>query len=150
VIKRRKTPNLKFEEAFPTNIILSDAVMCRLNLWGIVKYMIAKTQQAAQAPAEWVTQVGQVTGAVSLQSLVACKLCLIRPGVSSGMRFENISNDLKCILFEKYGFLFQKSPIHMYQYETPVPCESAIQRLQEGPTERKTAPETTGSTTRRL
>jgi len=31
---------------------------------GIVKYMIAKTQQAAQAPAEWVTQVGQVTGAV--------------------------------------------------------------------------------------
>jgi hypothetical protein len=35
------------------------------------------------------------------------------------MRFENISNDLKCILFEKYGFLFLKSPIHIYQYETP-------------------------------
>jgi hypothetical protein len=33
----------------------------------------------------------------------------------TGMRFENISNDLKCILFEKYGFLFQKSPIHVYQ-----------------------------------
>jgi hypothetical protein len=31
------------------------------------------------------------------------------------MRFENISNDLKCILFEKYGFLFLKSPIHVYQ-----------------------------------
>src|SRR5271156_1708431 len=46
------------------------------------------------------------------------------------MRFENISNDLKCILFEKYGFLFQKSPIHMYLYETPVPCESAIPSLE--------------------
>ena len=50
---------MKFEEAFPTNIILSDAVMCRLNLWGTVKYMIAKTQQAAQAPAEWVTNSRQ-------------------------------------------------------------------------------------------
>src|SRR5436305_1897824 len=37
------------------------------------------------------------------------------------MRFENISNDLKCILLEKYGFLFLKSPIHVYQYELPVP-----------------------------
>ena len=31
----------------------------------------------------------------------------------AGMRFENISNDLKCILSEKYGFLFLKSPIHV-------------------------------------
>ena len=28
--KRPKTQNLKFEEAFPANIILSDALMCRL------------------------------------------------------------------------------------------------------------------------
>jgi hypothetical protein len=39
----------------------------------------------------------------------------------SGMRFEIISNDLKCILFEKYGFLKIKSPIHVYQYEIPLP-----------------------------
>ena len=45
---------------------------------------------------------------------------------AAGMRFEIISNDLKCILFEKYGFLFQKSPIHVYQYEMPVPRGSAI------------------------
>jgi hypothetical protein len=38
-----------------------------------------------------------------------------------GMRFEIISNDLKCILFDKYGFLKIKSPIHVYQYEIPVP-----------------------------
>jgi hypothetical protein len=44
---------------------------------------------------------------------------------SPGMRFENILNDLKCILFEKYGFLFQKSPIHVYQYEMyPVEVQS--------------------------
>jgi hypothetical protein len=45
------------------------------------------------------------------------------------MRFENISNDLKCILFEKYGFIFQKSPIHVYQYEMPVPRGNAILSL---------------------
>src|SRR4051795_12251446 len=45
------------------------------------------------------------------------------------MRFENISNDLKCILFERYGFLFLKSPIHVYQYEMPVPRGSAILSL---------------------
>jgi hypothetical protein len=45
------------------------------------------------------------------------------------MRFENISNDLKCILFEKYGFLFLKSPIHVYQYEMPVRRGSAILSL---------------------
>ena len=39
----------------------------------------------------------------------------------AGMRFEIISNDLKCILFEKYGFLKIKSPIHVYQYEIPLP-----------------------------
>jgi hypothetical protein len=44
----------------------------------------------------------------------------------SGMRFEIIWNDLKCILCEKYGFLFLKSPIHVYQYEMPVPRGSAI------------------------
>ncbi len=42
------------------------------------------------------------------------------------MRFEIMWNDLKCILFEKYGFLFLKSPIHVYQYEMPVPRGSAI------------------------
>jgi hypothetical protein len=42
------------------------------------------------------------------------------------MRFEIIWNDLKCILFEKYGFLFQKSAIHVYQYEMPAPRGSAI------------------------
>ena len=45
------------------------------------------------------------------------------------MRFENISNDLKCILSEKYGFLFLKSPIHVYQYEMPVRRGSAILSL---------------------
>jgi hypothetical protein len=30
--------------------------------------------------------------------------------VWAGMRFENISNDLKCILFEKYGFFIPKKP----------------------------------------
>ena len=48
---------------------------------------------------------------------------------SPGMRFEIILNDLKCIVFEKYGILKIKSPIHMYQYETPVPCGSAILSL---------------------
>jgi hypothetical protein len=42
------------------------------------------------------------------------------------MRFEIISNDLKCILFKKYGFLKIKSPIRMYQYEMPVPRGSAF------------------------
>jgi hypothetical protein len=37
------------------------------------------------------------------------------------MRFGFISNDLKCILFEKYGFFRIKSPIHVYQYEIPAP-----------------------------
>jgi hypothetical protein len=45
------------------------------------------------------------------------------------MRFENISHELKCILFEKYGFLFLKSPIHVYQYEMPVLHASAILSL---------------------
>ena len=36
---------------------------------------------------------------------------LEHPG--AGMRFEIISNDLKCILFEKYGFFQIKSPIRM-------------------------------------
>src|SRR5271154_2283472 len=49
--------------------------------------------------------------------------------MQAGMRFEIIWNDLKCILFEKYGFLKIKSPIHVYQYEMPVPHGSAI--LQE-------------------
>src|SRR5271168_4740664 len=47
-----------------------------------------------------------------------------------GMHFENISNDLKCILFEKYVFLFLKSPIHVYQYEMPVPRGSAILSIE--------------------
>src|SRR5271155_4812987 len=38
-----------------------------------------------------------------------------------GMRFEIIWNDVNCILFEKYGFFRIKSPIHVYQYEMPVP-----------------------------
>jgi hypothetical protein len=45
------------------------------------------------------------------------------------MRFENISNDLKCILSERYGFLFLKSPIHVYQYGPAVPGGSAILSL---------------------
>jgi hypothetical protein len=47
------------------------------------------------------------------------------------MGFEIISNDLKCILFEKYGFLFLKSPIHVYQYEMPVSHGSAILSLTQ-------------------
>jgi hypothetical protein len=56
------------------------------------------------------------------------------------MRFEIISNDLKCILFEKYGFLFLKSPIHVYQYEMPVPvvveiitCEAGSYHIFDAP-----------------
>jgi hypothetical protein len=43
-----------------------------------------------------------------------------------GRRFEIIWNDLECILFEKYGFLLLKRPIHVYQYEMPVLRGSAI------------------------
>src|SRR5271170_281812 len=50
---------------------------------------------------------------------------------SPGMRFEIILNDLKCIVFEKYGILKIKSPIHMYQYEMPVPRGSAMNLTQE-------------------
>jgi len=42
------------------------------------------------------------------------------------MRFEIIWNDLRRILCEKYGFLFLKSPIHVYRYEMPVPRGPAI------------------------
>jgi hypothetical protein len=38
----------------------------------------------------------------------------------AGMCFEIIWNDLKCILFKKYSFLFLQSLIHVHQYEMPV------------------------------